>query len=255
MSSRYGGFRVGKGRILNEWDKRKSSSSSASAPASILEFDYSTAQGIWNLKSTTQFPKRAVVGVSSMTFIGSSISSAQTISLPAGSAAGDLAVLVEFSTTVSPSTPAGWTDINQASTTGMLGVCSYKVLSAQDLVSTVTGITGTTRKTILVFRPNTPINTVTLGSINGEATTATPANQSLTMSGVAPPVIGIVHYGFTNTAGARSSTGLTMTEVANTAFQFTRYVIFNSGDTPTNGTIALADSGSNALQSFYLQVS
>jgi hypothetical protein len=56
--SRYGGFRVGKSRILNDWDSRKSPSSNIAAPASIMELDYSTAQGIWNLNSTIQFNKK-----------------------------------------------------------------------------------------------------------------------------------------------------------------------------------------------------
>jgi hypothetical protein len=57
--SRYGGFRVGKARILNDWDNRKSPSRSVEAPTKITEFDYSTAQGIWTLQSTTQFPKNS----------------------------------------------------------------------------------------------------------------------------------------------------------------------------------------------------
>jgi hypothetical protein len=62
--SRYGGFRVGKSRILNQWEQRRSpSAATVEAPKSIEEFDYSTAQGIWNLQSTTQFPKVTIIQV------------------------------------------------------------------------------------------------------------------------------------------------------------------------------------------------
>jgi hypothetical protein len=60
--SRYGGFRVGKFRILNQWELRRSpSAAEVQAPATIQDFDYSTAQGIWNLQSTTQFAKRSII--------------------------------------------------------------------------------------------------------------------------------------------------------------------------------------------------
>jgi hypothetical protein len=56
---RFGGFRKGKSIILTGWEDRKSSSSSqVIPPTNIFEFDYSTAQGIWDLDSTTQFVKR-----------------------------------------------------------------------------------------------------------------------------------------------------------------------------------------------------
>lgn len=250
--SRWGGFRVGK-RVFKEWDILKSSSvGSFAAPISVQDFDYTTAQGIWNLQSTTQFKKKT--SISSLSFVASSVSSATTITFPTGTQSGDLVVLIEFSTTVTPSTPSGWTNIGEASTTGMLGSCSYKVVTSDDLLSSVSGIVGTTRKTMLAFRPNGTISSVTTGSINGQATTSAPTNQSLIMSGVATPVIGIAHYATTSSSPTRGSSGLTMTEVNNTTNQNSRYVIFNQGDTPTDGTITMTDGGTNVLQSFYLKI-
>lgn len=116
MSSRYGGFRVGKGRILNEWDKRKSPSSNASAPTSVLNFDYSTAQGIWNLRSTTQFPKRTgpqfVAGSVGFTASGTSV----TVSVPVGAVAGDLLVAIGTtgSATDTFNAVSGWTEQSDA---------------------------------------------------------------------------------------------------------------------------------------------
>ena len=67
--SRWGGFRKGFKRYYSNWeDLRTSSASTVNAPANPTEFDYTTAQGIWNLNSTMQFPKTQIsysVGFSS----------------------------------------------------------------------------------------------------------------------------------------------------------------------------------------------
>lgn len=60
--SRFGGFRLGKIQLLTNWATRVSpSAASTPAPTTISNFDYTTAKGIWSLKSTTQFPKKNVL--------------------------------------------------------------------------------------------------------------------------------------------------------------------------------------------------
>jgi hypothetical protein len=249
--SRFGGFRLG--RIFRDWDVRRSpSAGNITSPASVQEFDYSKVQGIWNLNSTMQFPKKPKVF--NLTFISSSTSTSQTISFPAGTLDGDLVVLLQFSTTVNPSTPNGWTNIVESTSSGsMLASCSYVIAKSTELTSSVVGLGGTTRKIMMTFRPDGQIISVVPGSINGQATTAAPSNQSLNMSGLETPVIGIVNYSYTGSAPTRGSTGLSMSEITGTNI-ISRYVIFNQGDTPSNGTITMSDAGTNALQSFYLQV-
>ena len=56
--SRFGGFRKGKKRYFNNWSILKSED--VAAPETVANLDYSKAKGIWNLKSTTQFPKSQV---------------------------------------------------------------------------------------------------------------------------------------------------------------------------------------------------
>jgi hypothetical protein len=57
--SRFGGFRLGKFILFNQWADRVSpSAASTPQPETVADFDYSTAQGIWSLNSTTQFPKK-----------------------------------------------------------------------------------------------------------------------------------------------------------------------------------------------------
>ena len=57
--SRYGGFRKGRRRYTNNWDELKSASSfrEETVADTPQEFSYADAQGIWNLRSTMQFPK------------------------------------------------------------------------------------------------------------------------------------------------------------------------------------------------------
>jgi hypothetical protein len=55
--SRFGGFRTRK--LFSVWEDRRSSSSLGEpVPETAQDFDYTTAKGIWNLNSTTQFSKK-----------------------------------------------------------------------------------------------------------------------------------------------------------------------------------------------------
>lgn len=79
--SRFGGLFRGRNRLFSQWNTIRSSSSTASAPASIQDFSYTDAQGIWNLKSTTQFPKSQgqPLGISSSLLTLTGVSSAFTL--------------------------------------------------------------------------------------------------------------------------------------------------------------------------------
>ena len=54
--SRWGGF---KKRLFKRWNEIKSPSSVVDETPVIQRFDYTQAQGIWNLRSTTQFSKKS----------------------------------------------------------------------------------------------------------------------------------------------------------------------------------------------------
>jgi hypothetical protein len=57
--SRWGGFRKGRRRYVNNWDELKSPSSQREETVAdtLSEFSYVDAKGIWNLNSTVQFSK------------------------------------------------------------------------------------------------------------------------------------------------------------------------------------------------------
>jgi len=250
--SRWGGFKKGKSQYKDQWGDMRSSSSLATALTDATNFSYVDGKGIWGLRSTTQFGKKPPA---SATFFANSVSSTTTISFPASTQAGDLAVLLDFSTTLSNVVPSGWTLVNRSTATGMDAISSYKVLTSEDIASSVSGLGGSTRKILLVFRPDKNVSQVLVKSLNGQATVLAPTSQSLSATGVLGPAIGIVHYGSTSAIGTISSGTLTMTEIANITNQRSRYVIFNKNQTPESGIISMSDGGTNCLQSFYLELS
>lgn len=63
--SRFGGFFKGWQRYKNKWSALKTNSAPVTPPATIQEFDYSKAAGIWTLNSTSMFPKVAGVDLES----------------------------------------------------------------------------------------------------------------------------------------------------------------------------------------------
>lgn len=114
MSRRHGGLVKNFKGFKDDWSSIKSPSSTASTPASITNLRYTDAGGIWTINSTVEFPKSqatasiSVVGQTSYTS-NSNQTSTNAMSTPAGSASGDMLILVVQSGTVAPNTPAGWT--------------------------------------------------------------------------------------------------------------------------------------------------
>ena len=258
---RYGGFRIGKSKILSEveWNKRKTpSAQDISAPTSVINFDYTTAQGIWTLKSTTDFPKTNYISVSSV-----SNSAANTIVIPATSQAGDVAVLLDFavsSTTAAGAvTPSGWTqirtDLINATTAVRASVC-YKILVSGDIGASITGMSGgtSTRKMLLILKNNRKVTQVTVGSSNGAASDLDPSAQTIAVAGVIPSMVLIAHYASSSAVNPRT-TSKTMTEVMGSSTnQYCLYSVVNSRSLAQNITVDMVDNGTNALQSFYLKL-
>ena len=195
MINRYGGFRTR--RLLTNWNDRKSPSSSQIVPpATIQDFMYSTAQGIWSLRSTTQFPNT----FKSYQFVASSNSTdSATITVPAAAQSGDIAILVDSTAVGAAATPSGWTSIlsldNPLET--FETSISYKILEAGDASSSITGQTTTTYsvKIMLVFRPSSTISMVNISSLtNSGETAAVPSVQTIAVSpyGAESIVIGVI---------------------------------------------------------------
>lgn len=95
--SRFGGFRVGKTRYLNNWNTLKSEN--VAAPETVQDLDYTKAKGIWNLRSTMQFPKKPSFSASYITSatVGSTSSSYTFNSVNIGAASAQRTVVIAVS--------------------------------------------------------------------------------------------------------------------------------------------------------------
>jgi hypothetical protein len=173
--SRWGGFFKGRKRYTNWWEELRTpdaATESVSAPASPIEFDYTTAQGIWNLNSTVQFYKGNVAaeggggggGGATIAFEGYATGSAgngsgytlNLSSLTGGgtAAAGDLAILIlgvagyNSSVTDQQVSSSGWTLLQGRlwadSLRNSVARVYYKVLGAGETSVSVANASGGT---------------------------------------------------------------------------------------------------------------
>ena len=187
---------------------------------------------------------------------GSATSLTTTITVPSTVKQGDLLVLADFSTTVTDTTPSGWTQASGVTTTGIRTNISYKIATAADVGATVTGMAGTTRKVLTTYQGNYPFTSVRLSpTITSQATVATPTNQTITMSGIRAPIIAFAVYAATGAIGTRGWSGGTPSENSSvsTSGIYVKTLMYNVGSTPANATISMTDSGTNTLQSLYFR--
>lgn len=208
---------------------------------------------------------------SSYSFVDSSYSTVSTtITMPSSLLANDLAVMFDTqanSNTTVPTavTPSGWTNISNNvtnSTTNGIRICvSYKLLDGTESGTSITGMTaGSLRgeKKIAVFRPNNPIASVSLSTINGQATLSAPTNQTLTMSGSTGPYIGFAWYFSTGSITTRGSTVTETREIGTTGTTPRGFLkTFEATDSTisfSNSTISMADYGANAMLSFRMDI-
>jgi hypothetical protein len=190
----------------------------------------------------------------SFTFVSALTNQLSTsVTIPADSQTGDLAVLFDMSTSTTLVVPSGWTSINSVSTTGIRTTYSYRYLTAGQPGTSVTGMGGTTRKVMLIFRPSAAPATTNVTSNGSQATTATPTNQSVGLLSINKPnIVFAVHaktLSTTPTLGWSQTGGTFSTYSAvSTSGIYVRYQINNVGSSPQNLTISMSDAGTNTMQ-------
>jgi hypothetical protein len=210
-----------------------------------------------------------VTPVSSLTYLSSvTIKDLTTITMPTVQA-GDLAVLVSNaynSTTTLPTqvNPSGWTLITGNSIATTLGSRSnayYKVCNGTESGTSITTMsyTSTSQATLIIYRPNIPIslvqNVVSVGlSASDSAINSKTFSLSSPTSG---PFIGMAHWASTGSVTVRTSTVTSTREIANSTNQYIQ--LFESAATNitnpySDGTISIADYGTNILQCWILQI-
>jgi len=198
---------------------------------------------------------------SNFTYTNYATTTTSSITIPADAKIGDIAFLFDTpvnSTSTAPSNvvPSGWTQIY----TGFGGTVdasrqtvSYKILQSGDAGSSITGMTGESfRKAMLVFTPDQPINSVNFSTPSIEITDGNPAQQSLSMAGNTAPLLGFAVYRCSNNPVSPRTSSLTMNEIEVITAFYIKYIIYNFGDTPQDGTVDMNDNGgTNGLSSFF----
>ena len=200
--SRFGGFRKGRKRIFQQWDDLKSDNAgSVEAPTTVQELDYTKAKGIWNLRSTMQFPNRGGGGslgtISYVDLTGSQpgTSSTATVSISASAAAGDLAVLAIAldSSGSTATTPSGWTLVGNGDTSEYPRMyCFAKILDASDISAGSVDVSTSniaSMNLLAIFRAGTISSFTTSNFANDKGSAS--LSTSLTTTGVAAPTIAI----------------------------------------------------------------
>lgn len=196
-----------------------------------------------------------------LTVVGSNASAIDTVPLPVGSAAGDLAVLFDLSLGGSPAfvTPSGFTAVVSDTWTAetALARISYGILSASDITAgVITGMTAgnVERKTIVAFRPSDAITSVVASTPNTYNGATDPPNQTVSASGQPIPLIVIgcqgEDFGTLDMASSPAFDGVQDVGVQNRL----GWAVHNL---PTSDHVisATGSGAARALYSFYLRVS
>jgi len=205
--------------------------------------------------------------LSSVSYLTSAGTNTSSVTIPATSRAGDVAVLFDEGRGASaPSlvTPSGWTNLVNTTAGSARMAVFYKILASGEPNTSITGMDGSfgESKLLLVFRPNTPVTTVTPSTFLSEITSGNPASQSAAASGQIAPVIVLGGASdqdtgaptFTTASPAFDGEVTQAGSGADYAFRM-GYKIYNAASAPASHTIDIGDNGNdNGLWSGYLKL-
>jgi hypothetical protein len=190
-----------------------------------------------------------------LSYVTYATTTSQTLTIPATSQVGDIAVYVNRATgiisTPTEVVPSGWTSVSNVTATYTRSIIAYKILVSGNPGSSITVMNATYDSTVMfIFRPTTTISSLSNASLNGQGTDSDPTAQ--TVSAQSTPYIVIGACGSNATCSFNSSWP-TATQIINSTGCYVRlgYYIFNGSY--SNVTVDMADPGSrNILQSFAL---
>ncbi|CAB4137025.1 hypothetical protein UFOVP322_1 [uncultured Caudovirales phage] len=201
----------------------------------------------------------------SLTFVASAFQSSTsnaTITIPATAQAGDIAILFDRqnSTSSTQVTPSGWTQIttalSAAATPNQLRITiSYRILTAGQPGTSVTGQGTTARKTMVVYRPSSPITTATLltnsSSVSANSTAAASNISTNLTAQTLRPILAYSFYAQTvATTFTRTSTLAAEREITDGGnFTWVRMFVFNPGSsTSTINTHTMGTSSAGSIK-------
>lgn len=198
----------------------------------------------------------------SFSFVTSTTSTTRTFTVPASSQAGDLVIYVT-SSGVNGGTgdltdsykPADWTRIYRNAFSGggdedSVHDVAYKIIASGDVsaVKTVAAANHDEYNIVaLVFRPTKTFG-VTIETTNHQVGDLDPTAQTINGTAVStlPQLLFATYWTYNQGGGgsvlSRSWTGGTYTEATTRTSFYTRYKMFNIGDTKENVTVDMADN-------------
>jgi hypothetical protein len=200
-----------------------------------------------------------------LTFITSSTSSTSSITIPATAQIGDLAFVFDhaWNSSTTPPTQVGYqasswlalTSFSQTINPANRISVQRKILVSGDPGTAITGMTGTgMRKTMLIYRPSYPINTVFQGTPAVSASSASITARTMPLQSVFPSLYFGVYCTTTSNISTRGSSITATREISNTGLQYIKTFEFNTSN-PSSFTVgALADGGSNVLGAYSFSV-
>lgn len=195
--------------------------------------------------------------ISTLILHGSSTSSSSTISVPAGTKAGDLLVLIDYGYLLSGSAPSGFTEITSIAGGDFSVMASYKIAAANEtnLTGRVPG-EGYAPKVLAVLRGSAPISSATAAGVQKSGpTNSNPASISVTASGGTAPLLVLGFYASEGVINPRTFSPSKDSEVGHgnsDGYIAWRFDLASGQDT----TIDMDDEGSgNSLIGCYLQLS
>lgn len=198
--------------------------------------------------------------VTSMAFVTSADSDAQTITCPSVQA-GDVGVLIDGATngsgTPSNVLPSGFTQIQTSNIDFARTTMSYKVFAGSEGGSSLTGMNGvaSNAKILLVFRPTGVVSSVGVSTFLQETTNSNPASQSIAASGQSAPLIRLAAAAVGSNSTPPPFTAGTFDATVTKAGGFSAirigYTVQNSS--PTDDTVDVGDNGNgNCLMSGWM---
>jgi hypothetical protein len=203
-----------------------------------------------------------ITSPTSIAYVAQTTTITTTLTLPT-TVAGRIGLIVmsAFNTTATIPTetaPAGWTLISNTSVGTTLGArmtAYYKILAGNEAgnVTCMTG-TNTTQSAFYSWTPNSTINYVQVSAINSEGTNSVPSTQTLSMTNLVGPYIGVALYASNGNVSASSSVTPTRT-VGPSLGQYVKFWDSTSGAvTFTDSTVTMTDTGTNLMASYTLQL-
>lgn len=196
----------------------------------------------------------------SMTLVGTNTSSSANTNLPSGAEAGDLCYFFDSSSDTTASfnkSGDGWTSITSETNNNHWQALWYKVLTASDITQGyVTGYNGgTMAKGLAVFAPvGGKIASISVNGLQIESTANNPSQQTVDPTGGEGTTRIVMGWAGSNNTNSPSGTLVTNGVLIGAFSNRKSYFEIQQDGSFSSRTFDMADSGSNYLATWYLDV-